>query len=115
MSSAGASDSGAYWKTKRTPSSSISCGVRSISTVGGRIVIVPTGTPLPSPVSTWPFASRASAPPYMNIARRPIAVPASTFSLVASSMKPLGATIGIAAAAAGSPGNTASTPPKWSP
>ena len=48
----------------------------------------------------------------MNAARRPIAMPASTFSLVASSMKCAGAMIGIAAAADGSAGSTPATPPK---
>ena len=38
-------------------------------------------------------AARAARMPYMKIARRPIATPASTFSLVASSTKPRGATM----------------------
>jgi hypothetical protein len=45
----------------------------------------------------------------MNSARRPIATPASTFSLVASSMKPTGAMTGTVA---GPGGSTPSTPPK---
>ena len=55
-------------------------------------------------------AERDNALPYMKPARRPIAIPASTFSLVASSMNPRGATIGTPARAESA--TTASIPAK---
>lgn len=50
----------------------------------------------------------------MYIERRPMATPISTFSLVASSMKPAGATTGTWRAWASSADSTPSAPPKWS-
>ena len=48
--------------------------------------------------------------PYMYMERRLMVVPASTFSLVASSMNPTGATIWVFVSAF----STDTTPPKWS-
>jgi hypothetical protein len=48
------------------------------------------------------------------VARRPIAGPTSTFSLVASSRKPAGATTGILRCTTCSAVTTPSAPPKWS-
>ena len=96
----------------RTPSIVIACGVRSTRSVGSTKPSVPTAGALPSPVSTWPRGLRASGMPYMYAALRPIATPASTFSRVASSVKPCGATMRNAARAAGSSGRIAATPPK---
>ena len=50
----------------------------------------------------------------MYWARRPMAMPARMFSLVASSTKPRGAMMRTWARAAGSSGRTARTPAKWS-
>ena len=114
MSSAGASEWGACWNTKRTPSISISWGVRSTRSVGAARPMRPRAGSLPSPVSTWPRGLRARGMPYMKLARRDMAMPAIRFSLVASCMKPAGATMRTPARAASSSGSTASIPPKWS-
>ena len=74
----------------------------------------PNGTALPRPLSTTPVALAGRRLPYMYMARRAMAVPISTFSLVASSMKPAGATMGTLRALASSAEITPSTPPKWS-
>ena len=114
VNSAGASLSGTLWNTKRTPSSSSSCCGRSISSVGARMPIFPKPTALPRPLSTNPVASRASALPYIMPARLAMAMPIRMFSLVASSMKPAGATTGTWRARASSALSTPSAPPKWS-
>jgi hypothetical protein len=50
----------------------------------------------------------------MYMERRAMATPIMMFSLVASSMKPTGATTGILRAAASSAAITPNAPPKWS-
>ena len=87
------------------------CGRRARS--ARRCRSVPRAGCLPRPVSTWPRALRSSGMPYMKLARRPMATPASTFSLVASSTKPLRRDDADAARRRRR-GSTPSTPPKWS-
>ena len=74
----------------------------------------PTATAMPRPLSTTPRASRGNWLPYMKPARRDMAGPSSTFSLVASSMKPTGATMGTLRALASCAVSTPNAPPKWS-
>ncbi len=54
--------------------------------VGGISVTVPREMTLPRPASTWPRGPLGSSAPNWNMARRIMGVPASTFSLVTSSM-----------------------------
>ena len=63
--SAGASLSGAIWNTRRTPSTTSSWPVRSISTVGAISPDAWTARDLPSPQSTWPRSPAGSSSPYM--------------------------------------------------
>ena len=62
-------------------------------TVGSISVMVPLEVVWPRPAPTPPLGPRDSAAPYMYPARRPIAVPAYTFSEIACSTKPSGAMI----------------------
>ena len=88
VNSEGASLPGTLKKTKRTPSITCSSLGLCTSSVGGRMPTRPNGTALPRPLSTTPVAWAGRRLPYMYMARRAMAVPISTFSLVASSMKP---------------------------
>ncbi len=74
--SAGASVPGVSWKTIRTPSTVSSCPVRVTSRVGGISETVPVEVVIPSPALTCPSGDLGSRSPYMNIARRVIALPA---------------------------------------
>ncbi len=72
----GASVPGVSWKTIRTPSTVSSWPVRVMSTVGGISVMVPVEVVIPSPAPTCPSGVLGSRSPYMNMARRVIALPA---------------------------------------
>ncbi len=74
--SEGASVPGVSWKTIRTPSTVSSCPVRVMSTVGGISVTVPVEVVMPRPAPIWPSGAFGRRSPYMNIARRVIALPA---------------------------------------
>ncbi|MNE49324.1 hypothetical protein D3C81_1566430 [compost metagenome] len=88
----GASVPGVSWNSNCTPAMSwLSSGwtIRSVGAI--RLMVPPIGAPLPIPVSTWPRSVLGTAPPLWYMPRRNIAVPASTFSWIACSMKPSGA------------------------
>ena len=109
--SAGASVSGASWKTISMPSIvcvSIGC---SMLCVGAISPAVPRATPLPSPASTWPRGPRGSRLPNWNCARRIIGRPASTFSPEIASMKPAGAMTATLPALTSASSITPRTPP----
>ncbi|MCY1549609.1 hypothetical protein D9M68_857850 [compost metagenome] len=112
--SAGASVPGAIRNSICTPSMVRVSPVLVIRSVGGTSVSVPCATALPSPASTWPVAERCRLVPYMYWARRLIALPAKTFSLTASSMKPSGASTLTLPALTSSSLITPLAPPKWS-
>ncbi len=112
--SAGASVPGVSWNVMRTPSTTSSVPVSTISSVGATSPTVPSGVPLPRPASTWPVGEAGRSAPYMYMARRTMAGPAMTFSLTASARKPSGAMTRHRPAATSSALVTPSTPAKWS-
>ena len=63
--SAGHSVPGVSWKTMRTPSSTSSCPVRVMSTVGATSPTVPVELVMPSPQPICPAGPFSSAAPYM--------------------------------------------------
>ncbi|MNN48926.1 hypothetical protein D3C81_1634270 [compost metagenome] len=90
--SEGASVPGVSWNTTCTPEMSWVSSGWAIRLVGAiRLMVPPSGTPLPIPESTCPRSLPATAPPLWNMPRRNMAVPARTFSWMACSMKPSGA------------------------
>ncbi len=109
--SAGASVSGASWKTMRTPSIRCSSIGFSIDRVGAISPGVPRATPFPRPASTWPRGPRGSSDPNWNCARRIIGGPASTFSPDTASMKPAGAITSTLPALTSASSTTPRTPP----
>ena len=89
----------------------ISVGVSSTKRVGATSPKVPSVDAFPSPESTCSRGARSSKKPNMYAARRVMVVPASTFSLTASTTKPSGAMTGTLGLGSG---RTARAPPKWS-
>jgi hypothetical protein len=63
--SAGASVPGVSWKLIRTPSTTSSWPVSTMSRLGGSSVIVPSEVVWPSPAPIWPSGPRSSSAPYM--------------------------------------------------
>lgn len=63
--SAGASVPGAIWNTILTPSTTSSCPVVEIETVGALSATSPVDVVWPRPAPTTPCGPRASAAPYM--------------------------------------------------
>ncbi len=109
--SAGASVSGASWKTISMPSIVCASTAFTIDWVGAIRPGVPRATLLPRPASTWPRAPRGSIVPNWNCARRPIGGPASTFSPEIASMKPAGAITRTFPAFTSASSTTPRTPP----
>ncbi|MDT4851332.1 hypothetical protein FQZ97_855100 [compost metagenome] len=87
----GASVPGVIWNSSVTPSTVSSWPVRSIRSVGSIRPMLPWEMVWPRPALTLPSALRGSIAPYMYTARRDMALPAMTFSLMACSLKPAGA------------------------
>ena len=112
--SPGASVSGVFWKTILTPSMVISSKSLRISTLGGIRPVLPLATFLPIDWSTWPKGLRASRVPYWMRLRRVMALPAKTFSEMASCRKPSGAMIFTLPLVTSASSTTPRTPPKWS-
>ncbi len=109
--SAGASVSGASWKTILTPSIVCSSTGCTMLMVGAIRPVEPRAMPLPRPASTWPRGPRGSMVPNWNCARRPIGKPASTFSPDTASMNPSGAMTATLPALTSASSITPRTPP----
>ena len=109
--SAGASVLGAIWKMKVRPSSCRVSPSFSMRRVGSSRPDVPREVASPSPAPTCPRGEGGSREPYMYWARRLMALPASTFSATAASMKPPGAMIRTLPAATSFSSTTPCTPP----
>ena len=114
MNSDGASEPLAIWNWMRTPSMVISSPVFLMYCVGG----ISPGTLLlkanPRPVPSVPLSLAGRPTPYMYWARRDMALPASTFSAMACSMKASGAMIFTLPERTSASSTTPRTPPKWS-
>ncbi|MNN73776.1 hypothetical protein D3C81_1899230 [compost metagenome] len=110
--STGASVPGVIWNTIFTPSRVSSWPVFSISSVGWIRVVLPVDTVTPIPALTPPCGLRGSKAPNMYTARRAMALPAITFSLTASSLKSLGATMRTLPALTSASSTMPRTPPK---
>ena len=98
----------------RTPSTTRSSPVWRTVSVGGIRPMEPTETVLPRPEPTAPRSPKASGVPNWYWARRVMALPASTFSATACSMKPSGAMMDTLPARTSASSTTPRTPPKWS-
>ena len=109
--SAGASVSGASWKTISIPSIRWTSIGSATTRVGGIRVTVPREVTLPSPASTWPRGPLGRVAPNWNWPRRTIAVPTSTASETTSSMKRCGAMTSTSPAATRASSTTPRTPP----
>ena len=109
--SAGASVSGASWKTILMPSIVCSSTGCTMLMVGAIRPVEPRAMPLPRPASTWPRGPRGSMVPNWNCARRPIGKPASTFSPDTASMNPSGAITATLPALTSASSITPRTPP----
>lgn len=84
---------GVIWNTIFTPSTVSVSPVRVMVSVGIRRPGMPVEPVCPKPALTPPVALRGSSEPPMYTARRPMALPAITFSDTASSTKCSGAMI----------------------
>lgn len=98
----------------RTPSRVSSSPVFLMYCVGGISVGESLLSARPRPVPRLPCGPLGSAAPYMYCARRVIALPASTFSEIAYSMKASGAMIFTLPERTSASSTTPRTPPKWS-
>ncbi|MCY1297094.1 hypothetical protein D9M70_465200 [compost metagenome] len=109
--SAGASVPGVSMLMISTPSISRRSIGWVISRVGGIRVMVPLGSTLAPPRSSWPRSLRGRVVPNWYSVRRLMALPARTFSAIVCSMKPTGAMICTLPALTSASSTTPLTPP----